>query len=312
MSRARTLVVFVALSAVWGSAFLATDIALESVPPAFLGAVRFDIAALLLFALTVARGDRFVPTERSEWRPILAGGVFSIGAHHALLFSGQVYIPGSVASVLLGIIPLATPTLTRLTATRERLSPIKTAGLVLGFLGLVVIANPDPENLLSSNLVGAVLVFSSAIAFALGAVLTHDSETDMSLLAVQSWMMLIGAVTLHVTSIALPWESAAGAVWTPQALVATGYLAVVAGAGGFLLYFWLLDRIGPIEVSILEYVIPIFAALAEWVIIERAPTKTTVVGFVLIFVGFLLFKRDAIRSELRRAMARQQRKPTDD
>ncbi|ELZ95173.1 DMT(drug/metabolite transporter) superfamily permease [Haloferax mucosum ATCC BAA-1512] len=313
MSRGRTLAVFVALSAVWGSAFLATDIALETVPPAFLGAVRFDVAALLLFALTVVRGDRFVPAGRNEWRPILAGGVFSIGAHHALLFSGQVYIPGSVASVLLGIIPLATPTLTRLTATQEQLSPLKATGLVLGFLGLVVIANPDPENLFSSNLVGAVLVFGSAIAFALGAVLTHDSETDMSLLSVQAWMMLIGAVTLHVTSIALPWESAATAVWNTHALVATGYLAVIAGAGGFLLYFWLLDRIGPIEVSILEYVIPLFAALAEWVVVERAPTRTTVAGFVLIFVGFVLFKREAIRGELRRVIDRRRRRePTDD
>ncbi|KTG29341.1 DMT family transporter [Haloferax profundi] len=313
MSRVRTLVGFLALSAVWGSAFLATELALETVPPAFLAAIRFDVAAVLLFALTIARGDRFLPAARHEWRPILAGGVFSIGAHHALLFSGQVYVPGSVASVLLGIIPLATPTLTRLTATRERLSPIKVAGLVLGFLGLVVIANPNPENLLSSSLVGAVLVFGSAIAFGLGAVLTHDSETGMSLLAVQAWMMLIGAVTLHVTSIALPWESAADAVWVPTTLVATGYLAVVAGAGGFLLYFWLLDRVGPIEVSLLEYVIPLFAALAEWVVLDRVPTLTTVAGFVLIFLGFLLFKRDALRGELRRAVdRRQRRKPADD
>lgn len=139
MSRVRTLVVFLAVSAVWGSAFLATDIALQTVPPAFLAAVRFDVAAVILFALTVARGDRFLPAARGEWRPILTGGVLSIGAHHALLFSGQVYVPGSVASVLLGIVPLATPTLTRLTASRKRLTPLKAAGLTLGFLGLSLI-----------------------------------------------------------------------------------------------------------------------------------------------------------------------------
>ncbi|WP_396611040.1 DMT family transporter [Haloferax sp. S1W] len=312
MSRSRTLVAFLTLSAVWGSAFLATDVALGFVPPAFLAAIRFDIAAVLLFALTVARGDRFIPAARGEWKPILAGGVFSIGAHHALLFSGQVYIPGSVASVLLGIIPLATPALTRLTSSRERLTPLGAAGLTLGFLGLIVIANPDPENLLSSNLVGAVLVLGSALAFAFGAVFTHDSETGMSLLAVQAWMMLIGAITLHVTSAALPWESAADATWTATALVATGYLSVVAGAGGFLLYFWLLDRIGPIEVSLLEYVIPLFAALAELVFFGRIPTATTAAGFALIFVGFVLFKRDAIRGELRRAVNGRPARANDD
>ncbi|WP_411965019.1 DMT family transporter [Haloferax sp. YSMS24] len=312
MSRARTLVVFLAVSAAWGSAFLATDIALQTVPPAFLAAIRFDVAAVILFALTVARGDRFLPAARAEWRPILTGGVLSIGAHHALLFSGQVYVPGSVASVLLGIVPLATPTLTRLTSSRKRLTPLKAAGLALGFLGLVVIANPNPENLLTSNLLGVALVVGSALAFALGAVFTHDSETSMSLLAVQAWMMLIGAITLHLTSIALPWESAADAVWVPSAIVSTAYLAVVAGAGGFLLYFWLLDRVGPIEVGLLEYVIPLFAALAEWVVLGRIPTLTTVAGFTLIFLGFLLFKRDAIRGELRRAVDRNRRRKSVD
>ncbi|MFC7204979.1 DMT family transporter [Haloferax namakaokahaiae] len=312
MSRSRTVVAFLALSAIWGTAFLSTEIALQFLPPAFLGAIRFDIAALLLFALAVARDDRLLPAGRSEWRRILAGGFFAIGAHHALLFSGQTYIPGSVASVLLGIIPLMTPTLTRLTSSRRRLSPVSIFGLVLGFLGLVIIANPNPENLLSANLLGAVLVFASALAFALGAVFTHDSQTDMSLLSVQAWMMLIGAVTLHLTSIALPWESASDAVWTTTAIGTVVYLAVVAGAGGFLLYFWLLDRIGPVESSLLEYVIPLFAALADWVVLDRVPTLTTVLGFVFIFVGFLLFKRTVIRGELRRMVDGRPTRSADD
>ncbi|SFF77653.1 Permease of the drug/metabolite transporter (DMT) superfamily [Halopelagius inordinatus] len=298
--RHRTTVVFLLVSAAWGTAFMATKVGLRSLPPALFAAVRFTLAAALLFALASARSDRLRPHSRAEWVPILTGGVFTIGVHHAFLFTGQQYVESAVAAVLLGLVPVITPALTRLTASAERLTPVGAVGVTFGFVGVVVIANPDPSNLFGSDVHGVALVLASAVAFALGAVLTHDAKSALPLVSTQAWMMLVGAVFLHVTTFVLPWESYADAVWTLDAVAALAYLSVVAGAGGFLLYFWLLDRIGPVEVSLLEYVIPVFAAIAGWVALGETLTVTTVVGFASIFVGFVLVKRGAIRAELRR------------
>lgn len=297
--RHRTSAVFVLLAAVWGTAFVATEVGLDSLPPALFAAVRFDVAAALLFAVALRRGGRLRPASRAEWYPILTGGALCIGVHHAFLFSGQVYVTSAVAAVLLGLIPVITPALTRLTASAERLSPVGAAGVLLGFVGVVVIADPNPSNLLGSNHAGVGLVLASAVAFALGAVLTHDSASDFPFVATQAWMMLVGAVVLHATSAALPWESFAAAEWTPEAVAVLLYLAV-AGAGGFVLYFWLLDRVGPVETSLLEYVIPVFAAVAGWAVRGTAVDAATVVGFAVIFVGFLLVKREDVRRELDR------------
>ncbi|RDI71748.1 DMT family transporter [Halopelagius longus] len=298
--RHRTTAVFLLVSAVWGTAFMATKVGLGSLPPALFAAVRFTLAAALLFCLASARGDRLRPRTRAEWVPVLTGGVFTIGVHHAFLFTGQQYVSSAVAAVLLGLIPVVTPALTRLTASTERLTPVGAVGVTLGFVGVVVIADPDPSNLLGSELRGVVLVLASAVAFALGAVLTHDAKSALPLVSTQAWMMVVGAAFLHVTTLALPWESYADASWTPGALAALAYLSVVAGAGGFLLYFWLLGRIGPVEVSLMEYVIPVFAAIAGWVALGETLDANTVAGFVTIFVGFVLVKRESIRSELRR------------
>jgi len=77
----------------------------------------------------------------------------------------------------------------------------------------------------------------------------------MPFLATQAWMMAVGAVVLHAAVLVVPGQSFAAATWTPSALVALAYLSAVAGVGGFLLYFTLLDDLGPIEMSFIEYVV---------------------------------------------------------
>lgn len=203
----------------------------------------------------------------------------------------------AVAAVLLGLIPVLTPVLTRLTAMEERLSPVALVGVVVGFVGVVVIADPDPQNLLG-DVYGVTLVFTSAVAWAVSAVLTYGRTQTLSLPAQGAWMMLVGSALLHLASYAL--GEPIPTVWSHESLSVIGYLAVVSGVAGFLLYFVLLDALGPTEVSLREYVIPLFAALVGWVALGELLSTTTVAGFGLIVTGFVLVKRDALQLELRR------------
>jgi drug/metabolite transporter (DMT)-like permease len=300
MGRYRNVSLFLLLSMVWGSAFVVTKAGLDYLPPALFAAIRFDLAAVVLFGCAAVKYDRLWPRSRGDWRQIVTGGALLIGAHHALLFAGQQYVQSAVAAVLLGLIPVITPALARTVASSERLSPRGVAGVLVGFVGVVVIADPNPSNLLSANLQGVALVLASAVVFALGAVLTHEGESSLPTVTLQAWMMFVGAGLLHVTSVLLPTESFASAQWTLDAVAALVYLSVVAGAMGFFLYFDLLDIMGPIEMSLIEYVIPLFAALAGWAALGEQPTVTTAIGFVVIFVGFSLLKFDALVRELRR------------
>jgi len=217
---------------------------------------------------------------------VLVGGAFIIGAHHAFLFAGQRYVTGGVAAVLLGLVPVVTPALTRLVSTDEEFTAATALGVALGFVGVVVIADPDPANITDSVL-GVSLVLASALVFAVAAVVTHSRSPSMPFLATQAWMMAVGAVVLHAAVLVVPGQSFAAATWTPSALVALAYLSAVAGVGGFLLYFTLLDDLGPIEMSFIEYVIPVFATLAGWLVLGQEVTPATVGGFAFIVAGFV-------------------------
>jgi drug/metabolite transporter (DMT)-like permease len=109
--------------------------------------------------------------------------------------------------------------------------------------------------------------------------------------------MLIGAVLMHGASIAIA-ESVSDVQWTGEAILALLYLVVVASALGFLIYFDLLNRLGPIEINLVSYAAPVVAAVTGLLFLSETPTVYTVVGFVLILSGFVLLKREALRSEV--------------
>ncbi|TKX60266.1 DMT family transporter [Halorubrum sp. SS7] len=294
MSRYRTAGRFLLLCAVWGTAFMATDVGLADLPAVPFAAVRFDVAAALLFGGVLASGTDARPRTRDDYVYVLVGGALIIGAHHAFLFAGQRYVTGAVAAVLLGLVPVVTPALTRLASTDADVTAGTAVGVALGFVGVVVIADPDPANLADSVL-GVALVLASALAFAVAAVVTHSRSPSMPFVATQAWMMAVGAAVLHAAVLAVPGQSFATAAWTPSALGAVAYLSAVAGVGGFLLYFSLLDDLGPVEMSFIEYVIPVFAALAGWLVLGQAVTAATVVGFAFILAGFVAAKWRALR-----------------
>jgi drug/metabolite transporter (DMT)-like permease len=121
----------------------------------------------------------------------------------------------------------------------------------------------------------------------------------MPIETMEAWSMVGGALVMHAVSVLLG-ESLADAVWTVESVAALAYLSLAASALGFLVYFDLLDRLGPIEINLVSYVAPVFAALAGWLFLAEVPTPYTVVGFVLIFGGFVLVKHRAVRDELPR------------
>jgi len=289
---------FVLLAALWGLSFVAARAALPHVPPVPLAALRFDVVAVVTLAFAYRTTDRWYPETGAEWRVVVLGGTLFVALHHALLFAGQQYVTSAVASVVVSLDPVLAAGFARVLLPDERLDRGGAAGLALGLVGVVVVANPSIDGTGTTTLLGVGLVFLSAAVFALGAVLTRRYRTDLPVPSMQAWTMVVGAPLLHLAALVLPLRGFAAVEWTPAAVGGFAYLAVVAGAGGYLLYFELLDRIGPVEISTIGYAAPVFAAVGGWAVLGEPVAPRTVAGFAIIVVGFALVKRRAIAAEL--------------
>lgn len=292
-----TPILFILLATFWGTSFVAIDVGLERVPPLLFAALRYDVAGAVVLGYAVLAHDQWLPRTRADWLSTLVGGVLLVAVFHALLYLGQGWISGAVAAIVVSLVPLLTAVFDHTLLGERRLEPVGGAGFVFGIVGVVVVANPTPGALDSTAALGIGLVFLSATAFALGSVATQSFSSTLPLVSRQAWTMLVGAVVLHVAS-AFRGESFVASAWTPSVLVAFGYLAIVSGVVGFLLYFELLDRVGPSELNLVNYLNPVVAALVSWAVLGQLLSATAVAGFAVVFAGFALLKRDAVRGLL--------------
>ncbi|MFT4884353.1 MAG: putative blue pigment (indigoidine) exporter [Natronomonas sp.] len=302
--RYRNLLLFCALAAVWGSAFMAIKAGLGSASapayfydaPVLFAAVRYDVAGVIMFGYAAWVTDRWRPRSRPEWLVVGIGAVFLIAGYHALLFIGELGTTSAAAAVIVSLSPVLTTAFARAFLPEERLTVVGLVGMALGLIGVVILSRPDPANLVGSRF--EALVFGAALCFALGSVLTRRFETDLPIETMEAWSMVGGALLMHGISLGLR-ESVSG-LPPLRETVALVYLAIVASAAGFLIYFDLLDRLGPIEINLVSYVAPVFAALTGFLFLGEIIDVPTVVGFLVILVGFVLIKRRAIREELTR------------
>jgi len=300
--RFRNPILFAALAVAWGSAFTAIKAGLEFFPPVLFAAFRYDLAGVLMLAYAAYATERWRPRNRPEWLLVGIGGAFMIAAYHAFLFVGEQGTTSAAAAIIVSLSPILTTGFARVFLPDERLTPVGVVGLLIGFVGVVVLSNPDPNNLVTTRTVSMCLVFLAAASFALGSVLTRRVEAELPIETMEAWAMLLGAALLHGGSLALG-ESASAVAWTPEAVLALGYLVVVASALGFLIYFDLLERLGPIEINLVSYAAPVAAAVTGLIFLGETPTVFTAVGFALILFGFALLKRRALRTEVTRLRA---------
>ena len=297
--RHRNLWLFLVLAAAWGSAFVAIKAGLAYFPPVLFAALRYDVAGVLMLAYAAYAVDQWRPQSAAEWRVVAVGGLFLIAGYHAFLFVGQQYTTSAAAAVIVGLNPVLTTAFARGLLPGERLEVAGVVGLGLGLAGVAVLASPDLGTLLDGGMVGELLVLAAVAAFALGAVLTRRSEASLPVETMQAWSMLLGAVAMHAAS-PLVGESLAAVRWTPGALASLAYLALAASALGFLIYFDLLERLGPVEINLVSYVVPMFAAVVGWLVLGEVVDAPTAGGFVLILAGFALIKRREVGEEVER------------
>ena len=284
----RTGALFLVSAVLFGGTFVAAKAGLAHLPPLFFVAVRFDIGAVVLAAFAATR------LSRAELRPrtlgdvvgIVATGVIVIGLTNALLFVGQQYVTSGVAAVVFSLNPILTPVFAAFLLSEGGLSARGYAGMALGLFGVALVADPDPSALLGGGL-GVPLLFAAAVTSALGAVLIRRADATRSSTARTVWGVPLAAVLSHALSLGAG-ESVAGLSVPPVALAALLYVGVFSGAIAYLAYFALIDETDATRANLLFYFVPVVSAVGGWALLGETLSARSLVGFGVIFVGFLL------------------------
>lgn len=297
MESRRDVLLFVLLSVVWGSGFVVVKIGQFYFPTVFYAALCFDVTAIGLFAYVILVRDKWRPTTRQGWFAVGAISLFTVTIYNTFFFIGQRDAPSAVGAIILSFIPLITALLARILIPDRRFAAIEIIGLLVGLVGVGLIVRPTPETVATGD-VSRLLILTAATSNALGGVLVQRLDPPASTPVLLAWATPPGGVALHLVSLFVVRESYADLSVTVSGLLAVAYLALLVNVLGYMIFFTLLRRVGAFEVSLVNYLQPIVAALAGWLVLGEGLDPVSVAGFVVIVVGFALVKREQLRSYL--------------
>ncbi|MFC4245932.1 DMT family transporter [Natribaculum luteum] len=281
--RYRACLLFVATAVVMGCGYVAIRVGTETVPPAFLAAVRFDLSAAILLSYAVTRG-RWYPQARADVAAILLLGGLVFAGTIGFLFVGQQYTTASTAAIVMSLGPVLTALVASALVPEECLSRTDALGVGLGLVGAVVLVYPSPGGI--DGGMGVVFVLCAVVCSSLGTVLLSLLETTLSTPALTGWGALLGGLVLHLVSVGLA-EPVGTVRWQPGAVVAVLYLAVVVSVGGYVAYLLLLAEVGPARSSLTSYASPVVATVVGWSILGEVVTAVTLLGFFVTTAGFV-------------------------
>ncbi|MBI2076892.1 MAG: EamA family transporter [Euryarchaeota archaeon] len=278
------------LSVLWGVAFAFINMGLLRFSPILFAAFRFDLAGVCLLFIALLHDPRdFVPARGRQWAAILAAGGLMTGAYHAFLFWDQRDTTASVAAVIVGLSPVLTTIFSRALLHDDRVGRHGLVGLGLGFFGIVVLATTKGGSILDARGVGELAIVAAITSWALGSVIVKRLKHGMGVFKFAAWQTIVGAVLLHLTSLVI--EPDPKIVVDRAGLFALLYLALVSSGIGFMIYFGLVEEVGPIRVNVVSYLAPIFATIAGIALLGQPFEWRALVAFAFIVTGFVLVAR---------------------
>jgi drug/metabolite transporter (DMT)-like permease len=276
------LLLFASMCVIWGIPYFLIRVAVGEISPVMLVFARTGIGALVLMPIVLARGG--LRGIGRKWVPILAFAAIEIGVPWFCLSSAEQHISSSLAGLLVSSVPLVGIVIAPLFGNREGIGTVGIVGLALGLVGVAAIVGLD---LHASDIRALVEMAVVALGYAVGPAILRRYLTGVPSVSVIG-ISLAACAVAYAPLAAMQWPHA-----MPSAgvLASVGVLAVVCTALAFLLFFALIERIGPVRATVITYINPAVAALVGVTILHETFTIGMGVGFVLVLAGSVLATR---------------------
>jgi drug/metabolite transporter (DMT)-like permease len=279
---------FAAMGLIWGIPYLLIKVAVGGVAPPVLVLARVTIGAAILLPLALHR--RELAVLRPHWRWLVVFALVEIVAPWLLLSEAETRLPSSLTGLLVAAVPIIVAVLARFTGSKDRMSAIRWAGLLVGLGGVALLLGPGAPR----GEIGSVFeVLAVAVCYAIGPLIASRKLSGLPSLGMTAVCLAFAAV-IYAPLAALSWPSSVPAA---KVFWAIGGLAVVCTAIAFLGFFALIAEVGPARASVITYVNPAVAVVLGALVLSERITLAMVGAFALILAGSVLATRSGRRGQ---------------
>lgn len=279
---------FCVLGLLWGSSFLWIKIAVSEISPAMLVSFRALFAAIGLAAVLIV--SKTVKLKREQWKSaffvFFLLGLFNVALPIGVISWAEQYIDSGMASILNSTVPLFTIIISPLFLKDDQLTFPKLAGLIVGFLGVVLIFSPDLGKGFSQNLAGQGAMLLAALSYAGAGVYARVKTQEFSV-QMQSFLQLFMATAImwvFTFTIDRPLVFPT----LPLTWIALLWLGILGSCVATLLFFQLLHSVGPTKTVLVTYVFPLVGVILGAIFLQERLYWQALAGGVLIISGIVL------------------------
>lgn len=278
----RALLLFLAMSVIWGISYLFIRIAVIEISPMVLVFARTALAALILLPIALARGE--VRGLAKHWLPLIAFAAVEVGIPWGLMAHAEQSISSSLTGLLVAAVPLVGVVIATALGNREHLGLASISGFLLGVVGVAAIVGFD---LKATNSWALLEMGTVVVCYAIGPAIISRYLSGLQSVGVIA-VALAACTIAYAPLAALQWPHSVPSISVFGSVIV---LAVICSAIGFLLFFALVGEIGPVRATVITYVNPVVAAVLGVIVLHERFTAGMAVGFVLVVLGSILATR---------------------
>jgi drug/metabolite transporter (DMT)-like permease len=283
----KDLFLLLLLSIIWGSAFFNIKIATYSYEPFTLALVRVIFASIPLFLLCKFKKIK-IEAFGKNWKWYATIGLCNIAIPFVLIAIGTAKINSYLAAILMSTTPLSGSILAHLFTKNEKLSYLKSLGVLIGFSGIILLFF-DKVIINSDNYIYALITIIGSTFYCIGGLLTLKLKNKVNENVTTS-TTLWSVIFLLPFSLLLeaPWDSSP----TLQSTLSLLYLGIIATGLAWLIRFRILTVNGLVFQTQVAYLIPIFGILFGYFLMDEVITWRVILSLVVILFGIYIFKKN--------------------
>ncbi len=269
---------------IWGVSWPIYKHGVNFMPPLLFAGIRSFIAGIILF--TLAWKMRHLLKFKEHWKFYVISAILNNILYLGLQTVGMVYLPGGLFSVLVYFQPVILGILSWW-LLNEDMTVTKIFGLVLGFIGIVLVSIDGLIIHLSA--IGVALALATALAWASGVVFVKKLKSRVDFYWMVVMQLILGGGSLLVLGYFL--ENINAIVWNID-LISTIIWGGTAGmAAGQVIYFKLMNEGEASKVGSYTFLVPIISVVVSAIFLNEAITKNLFIGMILVGSSIYLVNR---------------------
>jgi drug/metabolite transporter (DMT)-like permease len=273
--------IFLALGFMWGSSYLFIKLAVDDFGTFTLVALRLIVGAILLWSVIRIAGQA-LPRDRRIYGHMLVMSIINITIPFLLITWAEQSVESSLAAILTSPVPLFAIVLSSLFLPDEPIRVNGVIGLVVGFIGVVIITSRGLTGE-GSSLTGEIALLGAAFSYAAGAVYSRRNVRGIPPMIPAVFQVTFAAIITGTVAILFehPWTAQPDV----EAIFSILWLGILGSGLAYLAVFRLFAHWGATRTTLVAYLLPVVGIVLGYLVLDETVDARIIIGTALVIAG---------------------------